>query len=81
MVLFPVDPCWGRWPRLCQALCGRDARAPRRLSSHEIVTPRAYNFRGILVPLTADIVNCARVRILRPVIVGIKSIVRLERRG
>ena len=32
---------WGRWPRLCQALCGRDARAPRKPSSHDIVTPRA----------------------------------------
>ena len=26
---------WGRWPRLCQALCGRDARAPR---SHHPMT-------------------------------------------
>ena len=45
---------WRRWPRLCQALCGRDARAPGKpsscgrdarapgkLSSHDIVTPRA----------------------------------------
>ena len=24
---------WRRWPRLCQALCGRDARAPRKPSS------------------------------------------------
>ena len=38
MAPFPVDP-GGRWPRLCQAWCGRDARAPRKLSSHDIVTP------------------------------------------
>ena len=41
----------GRWPRLCQALCGRDARAPRKPSFHDIVTPRAQNCRSILVPL------------------------------
>ncbi len=35
MAPFPVDPKWGRWPRLCQAWCGRDARAPRKPSSHE----------------------------------------------
>ena len=44
----------GRWPRLCQALCGRDARAPRKLSSHDIVTPRAPNCRSILVPLVVE---------------------------
>ena len=58
---------WRRWPRLCQALCGRDARAPgkpsscgrdarapRKLSSHDIVTPRAQHCRSILVPLVVE---------------------------
>ena len=31
---------WRRWPRLCQDLCGRDARAPGWASSHDLVTPR-----------------------------------------
>ena len=44
----------GRWPRLCQAWCGRDARAPRKPSSHDIVTPRAQNGRRILVPLVVE---------------------------
>ena len=45
---------WGRWPRLCQAWCGRDARAPRKPSSHDIVTPRVKNCRCILVPLVIE---------------------------
>ena len=45
---------WGRCPRLCQAWCGRDARAPRKPSSHDIVTPRAQNCRSILVPLVVE---------------------------
>ena len=57
----------GRWPRLCQAWCGRDARAPRKPSScgrdarapgkpssHDIVTPRAPNCRSILVPRVVE---------------------------
>ena len=32
----------------------RDARAPRKLSSHDIVTPRAPNCRSILVPLVVE---------------------------
>ena len=32
---------WSRWPRLCQDLCGRDARAPGWTSSHDLVTPRS----------------------------------------
>ena len=44
----------GRWPRLCQAWCGRDARAPRKPSSHDIVTPRAPNCRSILVLLVVE---------------------------
>ena len=63
-------PCcskWGRWPRLCLAWCGRDARAPRKPSlcgrdarapsqpsSHDIVTPRAQDCRSILVPLVVE---------------------------
>ena len=39
---------------LCQAWCGRDARAPRKPSSHDIVTPRAQNCRSILVPLVVE---------------------------
>ena len=38
MAPLPVSK-WGRWPRLCQAWCGRDARAPRKPSSHDLVTP------------------------------------------
>ena len=58
---------WRRWPRLCQAWCGRDARAPgkpsscgrdarapRQPSSHDIVTPRAQHCRSILVPLVVE---------------------------
>ena len=45
---------WGRWPRLCQAWCGRDARAPSKPSSHDIVTPRAPNCRSILVLLVVE---------------------------
>ncbi len=44
----------GRWPRLCQAWCGRDARAPRQPSFHDIITPRAPNCRSILVPLVVE---------------------------
>ena len=51
---FRVDPSWGRQPRLCQALCGRDARAPRKPSSHETVRPRARNCRSILAPLGVE---------------------------
>ena len=45
---------WGRWARLCQALCGRDARAPGKPSFHDIVTPRAPNCRSILAPLVVE---------------------------
>ena len=38
------------WPRLCQALCGRDARAPRKSSSHD----RSRICRSILAPLVAE---------------------------
>ena len=44
----------GRWPRLCQAWCGRDARAPGKPSSHDIVTPRARNCRRIVVPFVVE---------------------------
>ena len=53
MAPFPVDK-WGRWPRLYHALCGRDARAPRKSSSHDIVTPRSQNCRSILVTLVVE---------------------------
>ena len=61
--------------RLCQALCGRpcqipvpgqdswcgrDARAPRKPSSHDIVTPRAQNCRSILVPLVVGSARAPR---------------------
>ena len=58
---------WGRWARLCQAWCGRDARAPRKPSlcgrdarapskpsSHDLVTPKAQDYRSILVPLVVE---------------------------
>ena len=44
----------GRWPRLCQAWCGRDARAPGKPSSHDVVTPRAQYCRSILVPRVVE---------------------------
>ena len=44
----------GRWPWLCQAWCGRDARAPSMPSSHDIVRPRAQNCRSIWVPLVVE---------------------------
>ena len=44
----------GEMAELCQALCGRDARAPGKPSSHDIVTPRARNCRSILVPLVVE---------------------------
>ena len=31
---------WRRWQRLCQDLCGRDARAPGGPSSRDTVTPK-----------------------------------------
>ena len=31
---------WRRWPRLCQDLCGRDARAPGWASSHDVVAAK-----------------------------------------
>ena len=33
-------PGWRRWPRLCQDLCGRDARAPGWASSHDVVAAK-----------------------------------------
>ena len=63
MALFPVDPSWGRWPRLCRALCGRDARAPRKPSSHEIVMPRSQNCGNILAPLVVEGGPCVFVSI------------------
>ena len=38
-------------PRWKPSSCGRDARAPRKPSSHDIVTPRAQDCRSIVVPL------------------------------
>ena len=35
-------------------MCGRDARAPRKPSSHDIVTPRAQDCRSILAPLVVE---------------------------
>ena len=55
MAPFPVDPSAGDGPPgWCQAWCGRDARAPGKLSSHDIVTPRAQNCRSILAPLIVE---------------------------
>ena len=31
---------WRRWPRLCQEMCGRDARAPGWASSHDVVAAK-----------------------------------------
>ena len=45
---------WGRWPRLRQVLCGRDARAPRKPSSNDIVTPREQNCSSTLVALMVE---------------------------
>ena len=39
---------------MCQALCGRDARAPSKPSSHDIVTPSAQYCRSIWVPLVVE---------------------------
>ena len=33
-------PGWRRWPRMCQDLCGRDARAPGWASSHDVVAAK-----------------------------------------
>ena len=51
-------PGWRRWARLCQDLCGRDARAPGWASSHDIVTPRERNRRSICVPLVVEAGPC-----------------------
>ena len=45
---------WGRQPKLCQAWCGRDARAPRKPSFHEIATPKGQKRRRILAPLVVE---------------------------
>ena len=37
---------WRRWPRLCQALCGRDARAPRKPSSTQKTGNMVYIMPG-----------------------------------
>ena len=34
------QPGWRRWPRLCLDLCGRDARAPGGVSSHDVAAAR-----------------------------------------
>ena len=47
-------PIQRRWPRLCQGLCGRDARAPRRPSPHKIVMPTGQKPRNILAPLVVE---------------------------
>ena len=47
-------PGWRRWARLCQDLCGRDARAPGWASSHDIVTPREHDRRSIRAPLVIE---------------------------
>ena len=43
-----------RWARLCQDLCGRDARAPGGTSPHDMATPRGQNCRSIPVPLVVE---------------------------
>ncbi len=45
---------WGRQPKLCQAWCGRDARAPRKPSFHDIATPKGQKRRRILAPLVVE---------------------------
>ena len=45
---------WGRQPKLCQAWCRRDARAPRKPSFHEIATPKGQKRRRILAPLVVE---------------------------
>ena len=44
----PGGSKWGRGPRLRPAWCGRDARAPRMLSSDDAATPRALKCRSLL---------------------------------
>ena len=41
-------------PGLCQALCGRDARAPRKSSSHELVIPPGQMRRSTMAPLVVE---------------------------
>ena len=53
MAPFPVDPS-GEMAEAVQAWCGRDARAPGKPSSHDIVTPGSPNCRSILVPLVVE---------------------------
>ena len=43
-----------RCARLCQELCGRDARAPGWASSHDVVTQRAQNCRRVLAPRVVE---------------------------
>ena len=50
----PGGSKWGRGPRLRPAWCGRDARAPRRLSSDDAATPRALKCRSLLALLVDE---------------------------
>ena len=51
---LPVDSKWGRWPKLREDLCGRDARAPGWASSHDRVTPTGQKCRSILAPVVVE---------------------------
>ena len=42
-------PGWRRWPRLCQELCGRDARGPGRL--HPMTSSQQWRSIGLRVYL------------------------------
>ena len=43
-----------RWARLCQDLCGRDARAPGGAFSHDVVTPTSQYCRSTRAPLVIE---------------------------
>ena len=51
---LPVEPGGGDGRRLCQDLCGRDARAPGWASSHDRVTPTGQKCRSILAPVVVE---------------------------
>ena len=51
---LPVDSGGGRWLKLREDLCGRDARAPGWASSHDRVTPTGQKCQSILVPLVVE---------------------------
>ena len=62
---------WRRWARLCQDLCGRDARAPGGASSRDIVAPRKV--RPSLCPFVVRIYVAGSAPVSAPVVLDLRG--------